>query len=533
MNGWQFNPWNFQYLIGFLISTIISFYVYNNSRTSKITKSFFMYGISVMGWNLIVFIHRSAPTFFISNISFRISSSFGFVMFGLISLTLLYMYNDDVKNILILLPSLIISFVVIMYGPFEIIQTPYGLSYKSYTWFMKLVGFNLLFYIIAALVIGIFIIKKIKSIMVKLKVKIILFAAVVVYLGGILLTNVFLFFHPGTPPFGGIITTLQFLLIAYAVSIEEKDIVTLGRTDEAYRTLSGFYLDFLNGFQSKMPGKELGESTFRFTDYLKAMGLGGIIEYREGEPVLKQKEIEFIAVEDLPDTILRVIKKESWANALIEEYRIIFTQTYRLIKKNSNLKALSWYDNMMKLHGPYLYHEGILDDISEEVEIPGIYEELQPGMIRLFKEKEPKEVYELAEDAQRWGYSSLYLSKYKHLNVNNGDENDLKLKYRYDSSKMSIYRISTGESDRCVSPKNVGKICDIVSEFSENHYDGLIIMDSLDQILFANGLDNTLKFLKKIVDDVKIEEGTLLISIDLDLFDRSDLQAIKKVLKED
>ena len=533
IGGWQFLTWNFQYLIGFIISLIISIYVYSKSRTSKVTRIFLFYGASVMAWNLIVFVHRSAPTAFVSHISFRLSSSFGFIMFGLISLMLLFMYKKDLKNLLMLIPSFVISSAVILYGPFEVVMTNYGWNYEPYSWFLYLVATNLIFYIVATSVIGIWIIKKIRSTTIKLKIKIILFATVIVYFVGILSTNVILVLYPQSPSFGGLITTLQFLFIAYAISIKEKEIAPFEDNKRPFTKLSESYLAFLNKFHSEIPGKELGESTFRFDDYLEAIGLSGIISYKEGELIFEQDELDHIKIKNIPDTILRVIKKLSWAKNLEEEYKNLFLITYEWIEKYSEPEALRWTDNIMKIHGPYIYHNGILDEISERVEVSGIYKKLPPGSIRLFKEKEPKKLCELAEEAGKGGYDVLYLSKYRHTNIHDQGEDNIKLKFRDDPSKMLVHRIysNSSVSKKNISPKNMKKLDEVISDFIDDNYMGIVVIDSLDQILSSNGIDNTLRFLKKIVSIIKNEGSILLVSVDLDLFARSEWKKIEKVLQ--
>ncbi|MGM0509580.1 MAG: DUF835 domain-containing protein [Thermoplasmatota archaeon] len=412
-------------------------------------------------------------------------------------------------------------------------MTNYGWNYEPYSWFLYLVAINLIFYIVATSVIGIWIIKKIRSITIKLKIKIILFATVIVYFVGIFSTNVILVLYPQSPSFGGLITTLQFLFIAYAISIKEKDIEPLEGVNISYPKLSESYLCFLNKFHSEIPGKELGENAFRFDDFLEAMGLSDIISYKEGELIFEQDELDYTKIKNIPDTILRVTKKLSWVKNLEEEYKDLFLITYEWIKKYSEPEALKWTHNIMKIHGPYLYNHGLLDEISEGVEISDIYKKLPPGSIRLFKEKEPKKVCELAEVAGRRGYEILYLSKYRHMDIQNQDEDNIKLKFRDDPSKMLVHRIysSSYVSNKNISPKNMKKLDEIISDFVNENYIGVVVIDSLDQILSSNGIDNTLRFLRKIVSLIKNEDSILLVSIDLDLFARSEWKEFEKVLQ--
>ena len=62
----------------------------------------------------------------------------------------------------------------------------------------------------------------------------------IVYLGGMTLTNLIIHINPNFPPFGGILTTVEFLFIAYAIALPMDKIGIIKPTK-----LAEFYLSFL------------------------------------------------------------------------------------------------------------------------------------------------------------------------------------------------------------------------------------------------------------------------------------------------
>ncbi len=534
MDGWQIIPWNLQYLAGFLFSLVITIYIFRRSKFTKVNQIFSIYGICVMGWNSFVFVHRSAPNSFISNISFRLSSSFGFFMFAIISLMLLYMFKKRFSNILILIPAFIISSVVIIYGPIDIVQTEYGWCFNYHDWFFLFFILTfLIFYFTATGLIGLWIIKKVKSKIIRYKIKLIIIATLVVYFGGLLFTNLILLFDPLYPPFGGFITTLHFVLISYAIIIDEEDIELIkDKTDrrKVKGILIGKYVRFLNKFRSEMPGKELGENFLKFEDHVESMGLSNLVRYKNGKLSFNKEGIGYEDIEDIPAKILDVTNNLGWADSLITEYNEIFHYTYQYILHHGKSDAQFWMDRMIKFHGPYLYHKNILDDSLIDLRLQDTYNHLEPRKIKLLKEEKPKKVYKLVEKAHNCGYHVIYLSKYRHFDIDISQNHAIKLKLKPSSGEIILKELSSKGKELRVKPENTAQIKKIMSRFLETNFAGIIIIDSLDKMMLNNTKRKTLRFLSSLVDMVKKKDGILLVSIDLNLIKKSDLEEIEHSL---
>lgn len=523
MDGWQLITWNFQYLIGGIISLIISVYVYLKSKNSRVTRIFFIFGICVTGSNLTNFIHRSAPNAIISNFSFRFTGLCMFLIFGLIPIMLLTMYKEGLKYWFILVPSFIFSILILVMGPFYIIQTSYGWSYEMSKWFAYITITYVFMYTLVAVIVGSLMIKNIKSFTIKLKVKIILIAIAGVYFLGLILTNFFLLLNPYIPPLGGFITTLQFLLIAYAISIPTEKITIVERsgdpsTDELYNN----YVTFLNRFREEIPGKELGETPFRFYDYLEGMGLQEVISHESDELVVNQENLSNTDIEETPDLILRVIREVPWGDKTANEFSDLLKNTYEKIEGKNNFKADRWFNDMLREHGGYLYSVGILEDIlPEERGSPDIFKDLKHSEVFLFKEERPEDAYEKYKELMRYGFKPICITKLKPE----------RLERDYGVHPSSITRIDIHRPGGDIM--NLKALSNELEEVTEKQTGVVLIIDCIDQMIHGKGYKKTLKFLKSAKELFSDKGDVLLLSINVELVDDSQVSNIEELLSGD
>ncbi|MGM0509581.1 MAG: DUF835 domain-containing protein [Thermoplasmatota archaeon] len=531
MSEWHFISWTLQYLAAIPVIMGIAIYIFIKNKETPASKSFFLSGLMFSIWQISVFIHRNAPSLDISRLFFGLALFATMVGASFLLVCMFYIYDEDKPYYLLILLFLPTASIALVFTPFDIMWSNFGWTYSFDPRFTNLYYLSALGQIVGMSYITVRAWKMYPEI--KRKLSLILFAWVGINSIGVMGSNLWLSSHPQFPPLSGILNILTFLIIAYAINLPREKITSSKKIISDLSPLMDRYLDFLNTYRESVPGKELGEYSFRFEDHLEAMGLSDVVSHKRGQVVFDKDALEYMTIEEVPDNIMRVIKNQSWACKVIDEYKDIFQITYSIIRERSKFEAVKWANEMIKFHGPYLYHEGILEEVSGEVDVPDIYEELKPGTIGLYTEKEPVKVYDLVEKARDAGFHCLCLSKYKHMDIENGEENIVKLKFRYEPSKMSIYRITSKDSGKNISPNNINKLNEVISDFVENNYIGVVVIDSLDQILFANGIDSTLRFLKKVVGRVEGEDTIFLLSLDLDLFGGSDLEKIRKVLSDD
>ena len=71
-----------------------------------------------------------------------------------------------------------------------------------------------------------------------------------------------------------------------------------------------------------------------------------------------------------------------------------------------------------------------------------------------------------------------------------------------------------------------------VSEFVEGTRPGIVLLDCLDQIKFGNGFQKSLAILKDLRNLCSKNDSIVLISVNPEMFEKQELQAIQKGLKE-
>ncbi len=519
MDGWRFIAWNYQYIIAFVIALILSIYVYNNSKTSKVTKIFFIFGMCVVGQNLTRFIHRSAPDRFLSDLAFRSTLSFTYIIGSLVLIMLLYMYRERLEYWLIMAPSMISSFLIIFLGPLSIVDTDYGWSYELHSWYTSVLYINGLIYTVAAILIGVWILKHVKSDTNRYKVKIILVAILGVYYFGTMLTNALLVVNPTLPPLGGVIAISEFLLISYAVSIEEDNpIKSVEIAEGSTSDLSKAYLRFLNQFYAEMPGDELGEIDFKFDDYLEAMGLKDMIVMNTEKPTFEHGELDPSDVVRGPDRILKVIKKLPWPSSSTAGFEDIFLNTYQALHSESEDKANRWLRGMVKNHGGYLFKHDMLDSLPEEAELSPVFRDLDPGKSYLFEDDDIDKGYGYVKDAEKNGMDTLIFTKLDKENV----------RERYGLKKGSIQNIVYDRKEEGIFFNDTRGMGRTILDFIKENKTNIVMIDCLDQIILGNGFDETVELVDKIVKENKDTESIIMFSLNSRLIENEEINRLKE-----
>ncbi len=268
---WHFSNISLQYIIGGSLSLIVTGYVlYRNLKILE-TISFFLYGLFTSAWMLLIFLHRTVPTAELSGLLFKAGMFSLQLQLACLLVTVLCIRRPKKIYLLCLCPAIMVGIVELRL-PIEIFWGRWGWSYRFSTSLVYISYISRLGYSIAiCLVLSLFVIKY-KVLAVQKKYKIML-CGFILYMVGMVATNYMISANPDFPPFGGFLTTVFFLFVAYAVILPTEKIVPALESKESLKVLTNSYSQFLNAFQSRTPGKALGGSSFRFQEYMEAMGM--------------------------------------------------------------------------------------------------------------------------------------------------------------------------------------------------------------------------------------------------------------------
>jgi len=512
---WHFSNISLQYIIGGSLSLIITGYMlYKNPKTLEVVF-FFLYGLFTSIWAISIFFHRVIPTADASRLFFKVAMFSLPLCLAFLLTTILCIRKPKKSYLLYVTPAVILGIFIVV-SPIEVYLGRWGWSYRFLLGFMNIfIIFNIVYSVLICVATFLFI-KKCKFLAVQKKYKIILVGCLL-YVTIPPVTNYMISHNPNFPPSTGIVTTIFFLFIAYAINLPTEKIIPSKSMNE----IANSYLQFLNAFQAKTPGKELGGSSFRFQEYLEGMGLKDIVVPKSGKLVFEVGKLSKENISETPDNILRIMKERSWARETMDAFVNVFVRTYQTLSLKSKEVADKWLGQMLKRHGAFLAEHGVLAAMPKQVKIPEILKKLRSGRTHLFEEEKPAEAYQLVKKALGYGFASLCISK-----LHPG-----KVKERYGVEEDSILWLTFEKGERTISPKDIGKLNKTVSGFVEGTRSGIVLLDCLDQIKFANGFQKSLAILKDLRDLCSKNDSIVLISVNPEMFEQQELQAIEKELK--
>lgn len=523
MADWHLTLWSIQYVVAVLPTLSITIYLYIKNKKILSYQIFFIFGVFLSTWLLFVFLHRIAPTEKLSEHFFRAGMFFCPLANPLIFLAILSLGKLKNWYVLIITPALLLSVIILFVDCVSVSWTYYGWTYEFEMWFMIMYSVFSIGYAGAIIIALIFLSRRTEQSLLRMKFWLFIVAIGAVYLGGMGITNWILKLNPSTPSFGGIITTAEFLLIAYAISLPTEKIDISPKMVEPLSRLSEYYLQFLNRLQACMPGKELGVSAIKFDEYVEAMGLSGVVYVNKCQKlVFDSGKFAKEDISEITDSVLRTLKEIPEAKEICQEFSNAFVETYKILKSKSKNGADKWFDRMMHIHGDFLSRRGILDAMPKEVKIPKIFKELIPGRMYLFKEEKPTKAYKKLKEALNYGFGSLCISKL----------HPEKVRERYDVDKASVFWLTFKKAEGTINPKDFVKLNRTTSEFVKRTDGSIVLLDCFDQIKFANGFQKSLTLLKDLRNLCNENNSTILISINTEMFKKQELAAIEKELEE-
>ena len=518
MSDWHLIPWTFQYIVSAGSILIISSFLFSKNTKSLAYQSFFTYSLLTAGWLFLAYLHRNAPTAELSGLFFRVDIFFVILTWSILPIFVLCLSGARKIFFWLTLPTTLIGFYFIVVGPMDIFWTNFGWSYKFSGEFSRVFLIASVFSHALVFAASIRLAKRITSKTLARKYTIALLSYLVFYVAGMLITTELIQSYPEFPPMGGILTLILYLFLAYTASLQPEKIIPYSELKGPVNELAGAYLAFLNNFQAAIPGRELGESSFRFQDYIEAMGLDDVMIFRSGTLVFDVDKFSKEHMYETPDNILRLIKGLPWAAKITRDLIAVLFRTIDTINFLSESEANYWFEKILRGHGGFLTKNDFLGADSLSGRLLPFRQELKPGRVYLFQEDTPQSVYSVLRSAGSYNIGYLCMTKLSF---------DI-LKEKYFIPEEFVIQIGFEKGPTTLEPGNIQGLTKAVSDFSTTPDGAIILLDCLDQIKFAIGFEKILEFLKKINSMSRDNNIIFLVSIPPMMFEQNELQLLEQ-----
>jgi hypothetical protein len=335
-----FHPWLLFYPVAAILSLIIALQVLKGKPKTLSSKNFLLFTLSISLWEFSAFLHRVAPTEELSRLFLQFAIIFYSLNPLLLLMTVIFLWKEDVKFYLLLIPAIPLYVLHFMFVKFKLIQTSYGWSYTLESNVFSIIDYFA--YMLCLLEVCFFIaflIKRVKSSIIRRKYFIILVYFILFYVFGVFGLNIILAENPEMPPPGGINTYLFFLGVSYAFSIREKAVKP--EVGEVKDLLLDQYASFINKFIEVAPGKELGQSLIELERYFARVGLKDALEHdSEGRLVLKPGVLDKADLITVAGETLRYFEDKPWTVELSDNLLKLLNLIYMKVKDKNALKRI-------------------------------------------------------------------------------------------------------------------------------------------------------------------------------------------------
>mgnify|MGYP000315349522 CR=1 FL=1 len=324
--------WLLQYLIAAAISLIVSFYVvYRERKTrspSAALRFLFLFGLSVFVWENLAYLQRSAS---------NPDSAFTFLrLLSISSVLSLSAYLAAILSIrkksqalpLVFLPAWV-NVCTVPFVSYDFHLTQYGWSYRVVQPSVLFIIGTLIYlgYLAATVLSLIKLVTEARSKQLKKKYGILLGSFLVFQVIGMPLTNYLLMVNPNFPPLGGILHLATFLLISYALMIQEEKIPLI-----SYFTPEDFprvYSSFLTILYNKTGNTSLGEESFKFSDFIKESGIEKCVTISEKGIMFKMPENLNHA--ELINKNLEILERIFEDSEIVDNYLRVLNAAYQVL----------------------------------------------------------------------------------------------------------------------------------------------------------------------------------------------------------
>lgn len=521
MGEWHFIPWTIQYLVGGLVALLITTFVFRRDPKALSYKCFFAFGVCLAVWMLSVLISRNAPSLS-SSVAFYRIVNFSFLLTQpLLLVTILNIGHRRRIYYLTLIPILPLSLYFLIAAPFDVTWTNFGWAYSIRH---QDVVMSLPFMIGYPATIGIILtVLILKSRLSYLRRKyIFILSGFLLYFIPLTVTNMLMWKDPASPSFGGILLTIEFIFIAYAMFLRVSRIEFT--TSESLDSLAETWIRFLQRLRDVLPGGELGEDAKKFDDVVQSLGFSDIVNNKSNRQTFDAGQLVLLDMNETMDKVTTFVKKQERAlQAPISiEYTDVFTELYKMMRKDSTEFASNWFKTMLRKHGGFLDKQGILSTIPQGTKLPSIFKELQPGKVYLFKEEKPVQAYKRLKEALEYGFIGLCFTKLEPQKV--------RATYGVAKASLAWLTFQETEMEEVVSPNDLRRLSHIISIRIVDSSRVVFVLDCLDQIIFANSFEEARSLLKELQKLCEENAANLLLSINAEMFKKEQMDAIEEVL---
>ncbi|MEF8874208.1 MAG: hypothetical protein V5A88_06000 [Candidatus Thermoplasmatota archaeon] len=330
-----------------------------------------------------------------------------------------------------------------------------------------------------------------------LRIKLIIIGVGPIYGGGMIITNFFIVNQPNIPSLGGILTTAEFLFIAYAISLPPQKMYS--EENKGGKDLRSHYLEFLREYQQNLPDERLGRMEIFLKQSLQAMGLDHVIGWDEqGKIKVDSEAMESSEIRELAETTLKGLKHLRPEPAPLESFSDILNLTYREMKSKDEEEAESWRRDMLQNHGPFLNDKGLLRHLDFVDNVSPLLEDIR-GQGAVLKPKEkPLDVYKSLNSLHELGYDVKCMTKYPPSKITDevkGETPDILEVLEYID----------------VEEKNSSEhlILDEIEKRWEIKENTVLIIDCMDSLMASLGEEESMGLVKSILEE---GEGTYIIA---------------------
>lgn len=290
--------YEYQYVVGGALSLFVSIYILLKRPRSLALKFLFLFGLVVSLWEFSCILSNKAPNVIAAANLFKIVLLTSHLCFPLYLLTILTIREDRSRKVLLLsfLPAVIQMVVMLQadyFVNYQFFRSKFGWVYRVVSYQLPLIVVSVVFigYLLGIFVVLLRLTVKTRFPLLKRKYTILLVSFTLFQVVGTTLTNALLAFDLIDPNLrvGGILQFLTFLSIWYALSLKEEEIPLSFMKGKDFLRV---YSSFLTVFYNSTIRSQLGEDTFKFTDFITKSKI-------ENQVTVAKNEIVFEETEDL------------------------------------------------------------------------------------------------------------------------------------------------------------------------------------------------------------------------------------------
>ena len=530
--AWYFFPMTLQYLAGGAIALAVTILVYTRNPKTTVSRLFLSFGLLTTIWMFCVFAARNAPSEAIAHLLYRIIIFCFNVGFPLLLLTLLSIRKFHKINFLTIVPGVVWGGIVALVPLFTVAWSRMGWSYAIVPAGARFGYPVVIAYFLGVVVTGLVLARQSPSKAIARKYYYIV-SGCVLYFIPLMITNNLMWKFPWIIPIGGLLLTVEFLFFAYAVSLP-ADTITV---DETTGDLAAAYARFMNQVQIGMPGQDLGDSNFKFGDYIEAMGLGGCIVDGAARLSFARERMAMDIIRDAPQSVIRLMEIETWMVAAVPEFREILTATGDTLNSRSSADSRLWREQMLRSHGGFLLKHELLATLMPPQQQADIFRRLKPGQAELLEEETPAGVYQLLRVAQTHSIRGFCVTKLTPQDVTGryGIENPdlLLVGAEPDQPTGSPADSPQGRKSREPVLARVGfnesaAILKRITAFAQHPTGALVVVDCIDQMKLAVGFARAVALLQSIKASVFENNASLMISLPPAAFEASEREILDR-----